>query len=93
MGATANGSLSMRPWRPPRPPSYDLLALDEALGRLAVREPAKAVLVKLRFFGGLTLPEAAQVLGLSVPTAERYWRFARVWLYADLAGPDADADG
>ena len=74
-------------------PSYDVLALDEALGRLAVREPAKAELVKLRFFGGLTLPEAAQVLGLSVPTAERYWRFARVWLYAELAGPDADADG
>ena len=74
-------------------PSYDLLALDEALGRLAAREPAKAELVKLRFFGGLTLPEAAQVLGLSVPTAERYWRFARVWLYAELAGPDAHADG
>jgi RNA polymerase sigma factor (TIGR02999 family) len=73
-------------------PSYDLLALDEALGRLAAREPAKAELVKLRFFGGLTLPEAALVLGLSLPTAERYWRFARVWLYAELAGPDADSD-
>ena len=74
-------------------PSYDLLALDEALGRLAAREPAKAELVKLRFFGGLTLPEAALVLGLSLPTAERYWRFARVWLYAELTEEGAPPAG
>lgn len=65
-------------------PRADLLALDEALTRFAEQEPVKAELVKLRFFAGLTVPEAAQVLGLSVATAERYWTYARVWLYADL---------
>jgi RNA polymerase sigma factor (TIGR02999 family) len=65
-------------------PREDLLALDEALSKLAEREPVKAELVKLRYFAGLTVPEAAGVLGISVPTAERYWTFARVWLYAAL---------
>lgn len=62
----------------------DLLALDEALTRLSALQPRQAELVKLRFFGGLTVAEAAQVLGLSVATAERDWTFARVWLYAEL---------
>jgi RNA polymerase sigma factor (TIGR02999 family) len=66
-------------------PDDDLLALDEALTRLAARDPARAELVKLRFFGGLTMPEAAQALGISLATAERYWTFARTWLYAELA--------
>jgi RNA polymerase sigma factor (TIGR02999 family) len=66
------------------PPAADLLALDEALGRLAARDPVRAELVKLRFFAGLTMPEAAQALGLSLATAERYWTFARTWLYAEL---------
>jgi RNA polymerase sigma factor (TIGR02999 family) len=66
------------------PPSDDLLALDEALTRLAERDPVRAELVKLRFFAGLTMPEAAQALGLSLATAERYWTFVRVWLYAEL---------
>ena len=66
------------------PPSLDLLALDEALSKLAVDEPAKAELVKLRFFGGLTMPEAAAALGISLATAERYWTFARSWLYAEM---------
>jgi RNA polymerase sigma factor (TIGR02999 family) len=62
----------------------DLVAVDQALTRLAVEEPAKAELVKLRFFGGLTMPEAAKVLGVSLATAERWWTYARVWLYAEL---------
>ena len=62
----------------------DVLALDEALSRFASEEPAKAELVKLRFFGGLTTPEAAAALGISVASAERWWAFARTWLYSEL---------
>jgi RNA polymerase sigma factor (TIGR02999 family) len=61
-----------------------LLALDEALTRFAAEEPAKAELVKLRFFAGMSTPEAAAALGISVATAERWWTFARTWLYAEL---------
>ena len=61
-----------------------LLALDDALARFAAEEPAKAELVKLRFFAGLSAPEAAAALGISVATAERWWTFARTWLFADL---------
>ena len=67
-------------------PDEDLLALDEALGRLAVRDPVRADLVKLRYFAGLTVPQAAAALGISVATAERYWAFARAWLFAELNG-------
>jgi RNA polymerase sigma factor (TIGR02999 family) len=66
-------------------PADDLLDLDDALTRLAARDPVRAELVKLRFFAGLTMPEAAEVLGVSLATAERYWTFARTWLYAELA--------
>ena len=66
-------------------PSLDLLALDEALTRLADADPPKAELVKLRFFAGLTMPEAAAALNISLATAERYWTFAKSWLYAELA--------
>jgi RNA polymerase sigma factor (TIGR02999 family) len=66
------------------PPGEDLLALDEALTRLAERDPVRADLVKLRFFAGLTMPEAAAALGISLATAERYWVFARTWLLAEL---------
>jgi RNA polymerase sigma factor (TIGR02999 family) len=66
-------------------PSLDLVALDEALSRLAETEPAKAELVKLRFFAGMTMPEAAAALAISLATAERYWTFAKSWLYAELA--------
>jgi RNA polymerase sigma factor (TIGR02999 family) len=66
------------------PPSDNLLALDEALTRLALAAPVRAELVKLRFFAGLTMPEAAQALGISLATAERYWTFARAWLYAEM---------
>ncbi|MBE2215865.1 MAG: RNA polymerase subunit sigma, partial [Opitutaceae bacterium] len=64
-----------------------LLAVDEALERFAALEPQRAQLVKLRFFVGLTLDEASQVLGISESTAKRWWAFARAWLYRDL---DAD---
>jgi RNA polymerase sigma factor (TIGR02999 family) len=66
-------------------PSLDLLAIDEALTKLAVIEPAKAELVKLRFFAGLTMGEVAAALGISLATAERHWTFARSWLYAEMS--------
>lgn len=69
------------------PASLDLLALDDALAKLAVIEPAKAELVKLRFFGGLTMEDAAAALDISLATAERYWTFARSWLYAEMSEP------
>ena len=75
-----------------QPRSDDLLALDEALTRLAARDPLRAELVKLRFFAGLTTAEAAEVLGVSVATADRWWTFARTWLYATLAADDPAAD-
>jgi RNA polymerase sigma factor (TIGR02999 family) len=62
----------------------DLLALDEALTRLAAREPAKAELVKLRYFAGLSIDEAADLMHISRTTAKRYWAFARAWLLADI---------
>jgi RNA polymerase sigma factor (TIGR02999 family) len=74
------------------PATVDLVALDEALTRLAAEQPAKAELVKLRFFAGLTAAEAASAMGISVATAERYWAFARGWLYAELADSDGRAD-
>jgi RNA polymerase sigma factor (sigma-70 family) len=65
-----------------------LLAVDEALERLHQLDPAKAELVKLRYFAGMTIPEAAQALGISVPTANRHWAYARAWLHEELAGDD-----
>jgi RNA polymerase sigma factor (TIGR02999 family) len=62
-----------------------LLALDDALSALAVRDPVKAELVKLRYFAGCTFAEAAQVLGISVATAERYWAYARAWLHQEIS--------
>ena len=66
-------------------PSLDLLALDEALDKLARNEPEKAQLVKLRYFAGLTMPEAAAAMDVSLATAERHWTFAKAWLYAEIA--------
>jgi len=68
----------------------DLLALDEALSQLAEQEPIKAELVKLRYFAGLSLEEAAACLGISPATAKRYWAVARALLYAALSGPGKD---
>lgn len=61
-------------------PSQQLLAMDEALERFSTLEPAKAELVKLRYFAGLTEEEAAAALGISRATASRYWNYARAWL-------------
>jgi RNA polymerase sigma factor (TIGR02999 family) len=59
----------------------DLIALDDALTEFATKQPAKAELIKLRYFAGLTLEEAAETLGISRATAARHWTFARAWLY------------
>jgi RNA polymerase sigma factor (TIGR02999 family) len=59
----------------------ELLALDEALTQLAAADPRKAELVRLRYFAGLTLEQAAELLGISRATADRHWAFARAWLY------------
>jgi RNA polymerase sigma factor (TIGR02999 family) len=67
----------------------DILALHEALTEFALHDPLKAKLVELRFFGGLTLAEAAECLEVSLSTADRAWRFARAWLYAAMAGSDS----
>jgi RNA polymerase sigma factor (TIGR02999 family) len=67
---------------------WDLLALDEALTRLAACDPMRAEVVKLRFFAGLTMPEVAQAMKISLATAERHWTFARTWLYAELTTDD-----
>ena len=67
-------------------PREDLLALDEALDRLAVEDPLKANLVKLRYFAGLSLPEAAAALDLSERTAGRHWAYARAWLRRAVEG-------
>jgi RNA polymerase sigma factor (TIGR02999 family) len=67
----------------------DLLALDEALSRLALEEPAKAELVKLRYFAGLSLDEAAECLSISPATGKRWWAVARAWMFAALSDDDA----
>jgi RNA polymerase sigma factor (TIGR02999 family) len=67
---------------------HDLLALDEVLAKLETEAPAKAQLVKLRFFAGLTLEEAARAMKISPATAKRYWVYARAWLYNTLNPPE-----
>ena len=69
-------------------PSDELLALDEALDRLAAEEPAVAEVVKLRYFAGLPIEGAADALGISVRTANRHWAYARAWLYQQLNAED-----
>ena len=64
--------------------SETLLLIEEAMERLAAADPTKAKLVELRFFTGLSLEEAAQVLGVSAPTAKRYWAYARAWLFQEI---------
>jgi RNA polymerase sigma factor (TIGR02999 family) len=68
------------------PAMIDLLALDEALAKLAQEDEARAELVKLRFFAGLTLEQVARTLGISPATADRHWAFARAFLYHELHG-------
>jgi RNA polymerase sigma factor (TIGR02999 family) len=67
-------------------PAEDLLALDEALDRLAEHDSQKADLVKLRYFAGMTIEEAAEALGISPATAKRYWTYSRAWLYQRVSG-------
>jgi RNA polymerase sigma factor (TIGR02999 family) len=59
----------------------ELLAINEALEKFAVQNQSKAELVKMRYFAGLTLEEAAETLGISLPTAKRWWTYARAWLF------------
>lgn len=73
-------------------PPEDFLALDEALARLEAEDLTKAMLVKLRYFTGLTEEDAAKVLGISRTTAQRHWRFAKVWLLRELRGPDGPGE-
>jgi RNA polymerase sigma factor (TIGR02999 family) len=70
----------------------DLLALDEALNRLADKDPIKAALVKLRHFAGLTVDQAAQALGISPATAGRYWAYARAWLRTEITRDASSPD-
>ena len=72
-------------------PDLDLLALNEALDRLQQLDPRQATLVKLRYFAGLTLEEAAAALGVSTSTADREWAHARCWLRLEMdAGEGSD---
>lgn len=70
---------------PVQPEEESLLALNDALEKLAAADAECAELVKLRFFGGLNYPEAAQVLGISERSAKRCWAFARAWLHRELS--------
>jgi RNA polymerase sigma factor (TIGR02999 family) len=72
----------------PAAPIEDVLAVDEALDRLAVRDPTIAELVKLHYFAGMTLEDAADVLGVPHRTAYRDWAFARAWLARSLGGSE-----
>lgn len=65
-------------------PPQELLAVDEGLTALAKQHPEKAQLVKLRYFAGLSIEEAAEAMGISVATANRYWAYARAWLFRHL---------
>jgi RNA polymerase sigma factor (TIGR02999 family) len=66
----------------------ELLAVHEALDALATHDARKAELVKLRYFAGLSIDEAANVLGISIPTAKRDWAYARAWLFRKISAPD-----
>ncbi len=68
----------------------DILALDDALAKLEAEDPVKAQLVKLRYFAGMTEAEAADILGISLTTAQRHWRYARVRLLKSLKDADED---
>ena len=68
----------------------DLVALDEALERLAAVDPRKARVVEMRFFGGLSVQESAEVLNVSEVTVRRDWQFAKAWLLRELSGEKVD---
>jgi RNA polymerase sigma-70 factor, ECF subfamily len=69
----------------------EILALDEALKNLATIDPRKTQIVELKYFGGLTIDETAEVLGVSTPTVERDWHIAKIWLHRELRGNHNDA--
>jgi RNA polymerase sigma factor (TIGR02999 family) len=69
------------------PPAAEILALNEALAELEKEDPLKAQIVNLRYFAGMTVEEAAHVLGLSVRSLHRHWRFIKAWLRSRLDGP------
>src|SRR5205085_10151717 len=69
-------------------PAEELLCLNEALDKLAQEDPRKAELVKLRYFTGLSVQEAADVLGISRATADRDWAYAKVWLHCAISGAE-----
>lgn len=76
-----------------QPHNVDVLALDEALNRLAALDPEQARIVELRYFGGLTVEETAEVVGISSATVKRQWAMARAWLKRAVdAAPDDGAD-
>jgi DNA-directed RNA polymerase specialized sigma24 family protein len=66
--------------------------LNDALDKLAAEDPQKAELVKLRYFTGLSVAEAADVLGISRATADRYWAYSKVWLYCALHGDEGSTE-
>jgi RNA polymerase sigma factor (TIGR02999 family) len=70
----------------------DLVALDEALTRFAQGEPQKAELVKLRYFGGLTIEQAADALGISPATAKRHWAYSKAWLFQAMGGGEKKSE-
>jgi RNA polymerase sigma factor (TIGR02999 family) len=71
-------------------PPHELLALDEALTRLEHTDPDSAKLVSLRYFAGLTMPQAAEAMGIPLRTAERTWTYARTWLHRELSIDDTN---
>ena len=70
--------------------SEELIALDEALEQLGQEDPVKARLITLRYFGGMTIEQAAETLGISRVTAHRYWTYARAWLHQKITGGKPD---
>ncbi len=70
----------------------DLVALDEALNRLAAADPQKAELVKLRYFAGLTIEQAAEALGISPATAKRHWTYSKAWLFQAISGATENSE-
>ena len=72
-------------------PSDNLIALDEALAKLTEEDKVVAELVKMRYFAGLTVEQAAEILGISRRTADRYWAYARAWLYQEIARGETSA--
>ena len=83
-GGHAITSLIRRGCCRPAERSADLIAIDDALNTLATRDPRKSEIVELRFFGGLTVEETAEVLRISPRTVKREWSLARAWLYCEL---------